>query len=141
MLIFSSFLSFLATSSPIVLLDISLVLLFLSSDSTSSTTFSIFSAEISLFSQDLIIPLRNFPLSKISRLPSFLTTNRSSVSTRSKVVNLRVHLLHSRLLLVIFPRSPSRLSTTFVTSCAQKGQITLLLLPICSTVYLFYWLP
>src|SRR3954447_15359949 len=57
-----------------------------------------------------------------SRSPFFLTTVRSRRWTRSKVVKRAPHASHCRRRRIAAPSSDERLSLTWLSSCAQKGQ-------------------
>jgi hypothetical protein len=67
-------------------------------------------------------PFVNLSLSKRSLLPSRLITMIGNCSTRSYVVNLFTHLLHSRRLLTVIPSSAVLVSTTSVFSFLQNIQ-------------------
>src|SRR3970282_2745437 len=76
---------------------------------------------IGLFSQALSIPVIILFLSKGSLLPSFLTTNNSTSSTRSYVVKRLMQSRHSLRLRIATPSLLRRESITLFLKLVQKG--------------------
>src|SRR3990172_10447696 len=89
--------------------------------STSSAIFSSSATLTGLFWVALRRPLRILLRSKGSRRPSFFTTMSWTSSMRSYVVNRRLQLRHSRRRRIAAPSRASRESTTFSSTCPQKG--------------------
>src|SRR3972149_10761067 len=116
----SNVLSFFITSSPMTLLGISVFFEFLSFLSISSTTFSIASWDIGLFSQAFRKPFLSFSIENGSLLPSFLITTSGFSSILSYVVNLLPHFKHSLRLLVASPAGLGLLSRTLLSVLLQN---------------------
>src|SRR3972149_4620486 len=89
--------------------------------STSSAIFSSSATLTGLFWVALRRPLRILLRSKGSRRPSFFTTMSWTSSMRSYVVNRRLQFRHSRRRRIAAPSRASRESTTFSSTCPQKG--------------------
>ena len=86
------------------------------------TICSICKGEVGLPAKALRIPAASFSRSKGSELPSrFATTNPTS-SIRSKVVNRRPQVAHSRRRRIEPPPSAGRESTTRSSSAWHQGQ-------------------
>src|SRR3970282_1157772 len=89
--------------------------------STSCAIFSSSATLTGLFWVALRRPLRILLRSKGSRRPSFFTTMSWTSSMRSYVVNRRLQFRHSRRRRIAAPSRASRESTTFSSTCPQKG--------------------
>ena len=83
--------------------------------------FSTVSRAIGLFSQAFSKLATNFSRSKLSRLPSFFTTENPIISIRSYVVSRFPQCKHSLRRLMAFNSTISRLSKTRVLAIKQNG--------------------